>query len=82
MMLFEITCGLILVQNNLPLTYSNPDNILCGHTFQVYPAYNQGWLLQILILPLDYQFVEHFTPISWRRTMLFLYIVLIFECCT
>jgi len=64
MMLFKITHGLVHVQNSLPLTYSSPDKILRGHTLQVYPACNQGWLLQSLILPLDHQFVEHFTPIS------------------
>ena len=82
-MRLKITRGLVHVQNNLPLTYSNPDNILCGHTFSL----QQGWLLQILILLLDHQLVERFTPISsWilmnLRTMLFLYIILIFECCT
>ena len=34
MMLFKTNCGLVHVQNNLPLMYSNPDNILSGHTFK------------------------------------------------
>ena len=34
MMLFKITRGLVHVQKNLPLTYSNPDNILRGHSFK------------------------------------------------
>jgi len=34
MMLFKITRGLVHVQNNLPLTYSNTDNIFRGHSFK------------------------------------------------
>jgi len=84
-----ITLGLVYVQNNLPLTYSNPDSILRGHTFKfTQPATRVDCRLQILILPLDHQFVEHY-PHQWLeqkllmnlRTMLLLYIILIFECC-
>jgi len=65
MMLLKITRGLIHVENNLPLTYSNLDNILRGHTLKfTKPATRVDCYKFSLIFPLDHQLMEHFTPIS------------------